>query len=237
VLPAQLEAELPALLPSLRALARRLLGNPDEAEDALQEALLRASAQLGRFRGESSLKTWLFSITTRVALDQLRQRRRWKTEAMVEACDDRGRTSVESRYADPATAFDVNEHIAFCLTCVGRTLEPEAHAAVVLREVLELPHADAAAAMEITESVFRHALAEGRAAMTAEFEGLCALVNKAGACYQCRALRDLAPAGQQGPPLPGAGLSFEERLRRARGATGRGDLDEYFFSTIRQLQR
>jgi RNA polymerase sigma-70 factor (ECF subfamily) len=236
VLPAQLEAELPALLPSLRALARRLLGNPDEAEDAVQEALLRASAHLARFRAESTLKTWLFSITTRVALDQLRQRRRWNTQAMVDACDERGRASVESRYAEPAAAFDVNEHIAFCLTCVGRTLEPEAHAALVLREVLELPHADAAAALEVTESVYRHALAEGRAAMEAEFEGLCALVKKEGACYQCRALRDLAPAGRRGPPLPGPGLSFEERLRRARGAAGRGDLDAYFFSTIRQLQ-
>src|SRR5262249_27125887 len=105
--------QLPECLPSLRALAGRMLGNRDDAEDVVQEALLHANRTLGSFRQDSSLKTWLFSITARLALDHLRARKRWSTQVMVDACDARGRGSVEAKYADPSIHFDVGQHVSF----------------------------------------------------------------------------------------------------------------------------
>jgi RNA polymerase sigma-70 factor, ECF subfamily len=57
----------------LRFLCRELLGNHDDAEDALQETFLRALRGLKSFRGEAQLKTWLTRIAIRVCLEQRRR--------------------------------------------------------------------------------------------------------------------------------------------------------------------
>ena len=61
-------------VPALLALARRLAG-PQWAEDLLQEVLIRAYRGLPGFRGESSLRTWLFRITSLLASEPFRWRR------------------------------------------------------------------------------------------------------------------------------------------------------------------
>ncbi|MBL9039154.1 MAG: RNA polymerase sigma factor [Archangium sp.] len=235
----EFEAQVPPHLPALRSLARRLVGNRDDADDIVQETLLRASRSLVRFRGESSLKTWLFSIASRVAIDHLRSTRRWDSQVMVDACDERGRDSVMAKYADPSVVFDVEQHIAFCFTCIGRSLDPEQHAALVLSEFFELKNDDAAGVLGLTEPQLRHALAQARAEMKAQYEGLCALVNKDGACYQCRVLREVAPPAQQGPALPATPLSFEARVSQVKAAGTAGvdqRLNDFFFAVTRQLQ-
>ena len=54
--------------------ALRVLGNAEEAEDALQDAFLKAYAHLGEFRGDSRFSTWLVRIATNAALTKMRQR-------------------------------------------------------------------------------------------------------------------------------------------------------------------
>lgn len=85
---------------------------------------------------------------------------------------------------DPGFAFDVREHIAFCFTCVGRSLPPEQQAAIVLREVFEYSNREAARIAGVTESVLRHHLSAGRKSMKETYDGLCALVGKQGMCRQ-----------------------------------------------------
>jgi RNA polymerase sigma-70 factor (ECF subfamily) len=238
---ATFEQQLPGHLPALRALTRRLIGHKDDADDVLQEALARAAKNLAAFRAESSLKTWLFSVTTNVALDHLRGRKRWDKQVMIDACDSSGRSSVEAKYGDPSMQFDVGQHIAFCFTCIGRSLDPAEHAALVLCEMFGMTNAEAAQVLDLTEPKLRHALSAGRDAMRTEYEGLCALVNKTGACYQCKALRELAPAAQKGPPLPAEPMPFEERIRRVREAAQARGVDErltdYFFAYTQHMQR
>lgn len=60
----------------LYRIARSVVRNDSEAEDIVQEAYVRAFAQLGDFRGESSLATWLSRIVINEALGRLRKRRR-----------------------------------------------------------------------------------------------------------------------------------------------------------------
>jgi RNA polymerase sigma-70 factor (ECF subfamily) len=59
----------------LRALAFRMLRDWDAAEDAVQDACVRALVAIDRFRGDASLATWLHRITTNVCLDEIRRRR------------------------------------------------------------------------------------------------------------------------------------------------------------------
>ncbi len=231
---AALDKALPAALPRLRALAFRLVGHPDEAEDVLQDALVRATKSIGGFRGESALETWLFSITTRVAIDHLQARRRFRSQIMVDACSDAGREAVLGIFEDASTAFDVHEHISFCFGCIGRTLDPEENAAIVLREVLSLSNQECADALGVSEPIFRHRLSAARQKMEREYEGLCALVNKEGPCHQCRTLREVAPEGRKGPPLPIFPLPFAERLRiTLDGEPGRGSPNPSGYALLR----
>jgi hypothetical protein len=55
----------------------------------------------------------------------------------------------------PAFTFDVGEHIAFCFTCVARSLSPEQEAAIILREVFEFSNLEAATMVGVSEPVLR----------------------------------------------------------------------------------
>ena len=60
----------------LHAHCYRMLGSGHDADDALQEALLRAWRGLGRFEGRSSLRSWLYTVATRTCLDAVSSRAR-----------------------------------------------------------------------------------------------------------------------------------------------------------------
>jgi RNA polymerase sigma-70 factor (ECF subfamily) len=60
----------------VRSLLYRLVGNDEDAEDLAQETFIRVYLHLKRFRGGSSLKTWILKIAANLALDQMRQRQR-----------------------------------------------------------------------------------------------------------------------------------------------------------------
>src|SRR5215510_6240719 len=82
----------------------RMLGSPDEADDAVQETYVRAWRNLDRFEQRSSLKTWLYTIATRVCLDALADRaRRVRPMELGPVCsvDDPLTTLPESRWLEP----------------------------------------------------------------------------------------------------------------------------------------
>ena len=209
-------------LTKVRGVVRRMVGHPEEVDDLVQQTLLNAHLGLGTFRGDSAVGTWLCAIGARLALDHLRTRKRWRERAQsvfAAACleSEALGTEVGAALNDPSFTYSVNEHIAYCFTCIGRTLDPEEHAALVLRDVLDLSTEQAAQALGVSRSVLKHHLASGRNRMQGSYEGLCALVSKQGACWQCSGLRQAAPEGSRGPEVP-ACLDWAERLRRIREA-------------------
>ena len=166
--------------------------NESDAEDLTQETLTRAIAKLDTFRHDATLRTWLLSIATRAAIDHLRHTKRWSVEAMqVSERTCHATPPMLARmaelYRDPEFEFefDARSHVAFCMSCVIRTRPPEEAAALLLREVYGLSTKEAARAVGVSDSVLRHRLAAARKAMREGFEGLCALVDKRGACRQC----------------------------------------------------
>src|SRR5206468_3338347 len=83
----------------------RMTASPQDAEDLLQDTLVRVLESLPSFRRESQFKTWLFGIATHVCLDHLRARKRWRLEAQLIGegeVDDKGHGEIMSVVTDPS---------------------------------------------------------------------------------------------------------------------------------------
>ena len=205
--------------PRIRAVLRRMIGNPDDVADVFQDALVKAWKSLPTFRGEARFATWLQTIAMRQAIDFLRGKKRYRAGVLVFAQQECERTGaaaeVMSIVASPDFSFDVNEHIACCFSCVSRSLTPELQSALVLREVYELTNDEAAKQLGITHSVLRHRVTEARTTMMDRYDRLCALVGKQGVCYQCEALRQGAHPERRGPDPRGV-LGAEDAPREEK---------------------
>lgn len=110
--------------------ALRLLGDPDEAEDAAQDAFLQAWRGLPRFRSGSSFATWLYRIVTNHCFNLLRTRR-WPAQLQ----EDHPATAD----TDPVEIVEARTTLAALQRALGR-LTPEQRAAFVLRHLEGCSH-------------------------------------------------------------------------------------------------
>jgi len=143
--------------PRLHALARRMLGEHHAAEDAVQDACLRALAALDRYRGDASMGTWLYRITANVCLDELRRRRRLVVQPEPEDGDHR---MVEVDFAE--TVLD-GGRVAAALATLPRNLR----AALVLTDVWGFNYADASAILGIPVGTLGSRLHRAKSSMRA----------------------------------------------------------------------
>lgn len=244
----QFEALLEPHRDLLRGYVYRLVGHPADAEDLIQEITVKAFERLESLRSTGAFRSWLFRIATSTCLDHLRKQARWRPYSQSYAeheCAESPelRAEVNATLTDPDFEYDAREHMAFCFTCVGRSLEPPQQAAIVLREILGFSNQEAADTLGVSESVLRHHLSAGRRSMEETYEGLCALVNKRGICRQCAGFRNNTPGPRRGPQLPvleNAASPWQARLDVVRGthfADGVAtSLHELIFERIRKLE-
>jgi RNA polymerase sigma-70 factor (ECF subfamily) len=180
--------------PQLKSYLYRLLTDRNDVEDLSQDTFVKAYDKLVAFKGESSLKTWVFQIATNLAYDLLRKRRRWAPEAQDKAkalamSDQAIADSFASvNHFSPYGRYDVKEHIDFCFTCISKTLSIEHQVAIILKDIYAFSRKEIAGIINKSEGVVKHLLFEGRRVMTDIFEQRCALINKNGVCHQCTEL-------------------------------------------------
>lgn len=218
---AAFDALVTAHRPALLRVARRFVGDADDTEDVVQDALLRAYQRIGQLRSLSRLAGWLKKIVVRASIDHLRTKKRWRADAQVHArthlhATPEGEAAITSRFASVEHRFDAREHIGFCFTCVARSLPADQQAALIVRDVLGYTSARAGRLLRVNEAKLRHTLVEARAAMQNHFDGLCGIVSKTGVCYQCAGLRDAARPAAQGPAVPSLGGDHAPRDERYR---------------------
>ncbi len=142
----------------LFAVVLRLVGDPDEAEDTVQEALLRAWRGIGRFRGNSAYSTWLCRIAINEANRSLEKgARRPQT---VDVSDERVQESP-SPDLGPARLAEYRE-LRAAIGAALSDLPPTYRTAVILRDVQGLSTREAADVAGIGEAAFKSRLHEGR---------------------------------------------------------------------------
>ncbi|RFU19893.1 sigma-70 family RNA polymerase sigma factor [Geodermatophilus marinus] len=164
----------------------RMLGSAFDADDAVQETMVRAWRGLAAFEGRSALRSWLYRIATNVCLDQLsgRQRRAlpmdlsgspWKpveaslsarrpAEAWVEPVLDR---RVVAEDADPAEQAVQRESVRLAFVAALQHLPPRQRAVLLLRDVLRWKADEVATLLETTVASVNSALQRARATLAA----------------------------------------------------------------------
>jgi RNA polymerase sigma-70 factor (ECF subfamily) len=141
----------------LRLHCLRILRSPHDAEDALQEALLRAWRSLHQFEGRGSMRAWLYRIATNASLDQLRRRPEVPTAA--EPADD-----IETR-----DDFERRESRRRLIAAAG-LLPPRQRAIFVLRDLFGLSGRETARLLDTTVASVNSGLQRARAALRLELE-------------------------------------------------------------------
>jgi RNA polymerase sigma-70 factor, ECF subfamily len=164
----------------LRAHCYRMLGSVQDAEDAVQNALLRAWRGLAGFEGRSSVRSWLYSIATNTALDVTRHSSRRELPVGFGPAGAPG-TLPESLAADPVwldpcpdswlpgvhaapdARYEQRESVELAFMVMLQQLPPLQRAVLVLRDVLGFPAADVSVQLGASVAAVNSALQRARA--------------------------------------------------------------------------
>jgi RNA polymerase sigma-70 factor (ECF subfamily) len=155
--------------PQALAVARRLLCNEQDAQDAVQEAFISAFTALPRFQGRSRLSTWLHRIVVNAALMKLRSRRARPEDPIEELLprflEDGHHAQRPAEWPEPADALlerkEVREHVR---SCIDRL--PESYRTVLLlRDIEELDTSETARLLGIAENSVKVRLHRARQAL------------------------------------------------------------------------
>jgi RNA polymerase sigma-70 factor (ECF subfamily) len=190
--PGELGPRLDGHRRELRSHCRRILGSGFEAEDAVQETLVRAWRSYDRFDGRSSLRSWLYRIATNVCLDMLRgpQRRARPMDlgpssagaeprpglALVGGVRDdmlaHGGSApvIGNPAADPADMVTSREAVRQAFVVALQSLPPRQRAVLILRDVLRWRTDEVAQLLGSTETSVKSALQRARTTLAGNAE-------------------------------------------------------------------
>ncbi|NNE72256.1 MAG: RNA polymerase sigma factor [Acidimicrobiales bacterium] len=139
------------------ALAQRLTGNAEDADDVAQETYLRAFRYLRRFRGDSQFSTWLYRITANCAATQVGRRRRHRHDVLA----DDSPVAQTDPHGDPALRADASalqDEVEAALATLPRKLRD----VVILREMYDLSHQAIGQRLGISETAAKVRLHRAR---------------------------------------------------------------------------
>ena len=168
--------------PALTGHCYRMLGSAFDADDAVQETMIRAWRSLDQFDGRASLKTWLYRIATNVCLDELKERGR-RARPIEEGSPSSGAPPMEAltqrpsaywiepildarvlpQEANPSELAMLKQSIRLAFVAALQNLTPKQRAVLLLMEVLECSAAEVAEFLETSVASVNSALQRARA--------------------------------------------------------------------------
>lgn len=169
----------------------RILGSLHEAEDMVQETLLRAWKKLGTYEGRASFRAWLYKIATNACLDALDRRRgrRLLPMELGPAADPHAPVAPPSTEfifleplpdewlgdessLDPEARYTQSESVSLAFLTALQALPPRQRAVLILRDVLDFSASETAEVLELTVPSVNSALHRARTSLSQRYHGL-----------------------------------------------------------------
>ena len=162
-------------VPRLLAVSRRMLGNEEDARDAVQDALLSAYRSIDRFEGHARISTWLHRIVVNAALMRLRTRRRKPEEPLdplLPVFREDGHHAQEiASWDEPADRLAEREETRRLVRDAIVSLPDAYREVLVLRDIEELDTADTARELGVTPNAVKIRLHRARQALRTKLDG------------------------------------------------------------------
>jgi RNA polymerase sigma factor (sigma-70 family) len=184
-------------------IAVRMLGHPQDAEDATQEILIKALTRLSSFEGRSRFRTWVYRIAVNHVLNM--KRGRLEPESLTFGCYAHGLDTIpDLGLADASTAgadvrLLVDEARLGCTSGMLLCLEREQRLVYILGDVFGVTDVVAAELLDTTRDNFRQRLARARRDLHNFMNDKCGLVDPANPCRCTKKTRGFIQAGYVDP--------------------------------------
>ncbi len=144
------------------ALALRMCGNPEDANDAAQEAFLSAWKGLPNFRGEANFSTWLYRLASNAAIDHMRKGKRQQEESSLD--NDDAPLSVPDQGPGPQEALEGRE-LREAVTAGLQALSEDHRKILILREYQELSYDEIADVLDMDLGTVKSRISRARQAL------------------------------------------------------------------------
>ena len=168
------EALVRTYTPRLLAVARRMLGNDEDARDVLQDAMLSAFKAIGRFQGHARLSTWLHRIVVNTALMKLRTRRRKPEEPLdpllPSFLDDGHLAGTVAAWQEPAELMAQRGELREIVREAVLSLPDGFREVLLLRDIEELDTNETAEVLNISPNAVKIRLHRARQALRTKLD-------------------------------------------------------------------
>ncbi|MBK7970898.1 MAG: RNA polymerase sigma factor [Bacteroidetes bacterium] len=189
--------EFEAARPQLKSYILRITASVEDTEDIVQDTFPKRH-KLRHFSSRKHCGRHVdFTNRIKYFKDNLRAKKRWP-ENVTDICREKALANPDYfpeianlMQSSTHAAFEIKEHITFCLTCISKSLPLEQHLCMLLKEVYDFKVSEIAEILQTTEAMIKYYLHTSRAKMVHIYEGRCALINKEGTCHQCSELNGI----------------------------------------------
>lgn len=141
------------------AVALRMCADREDAQDCLQEAMLRIYRSINGFKGQSSFATWVYRVTMNTCLDELRKKKN-KQNTSLDGLLDMGWSPVDEQASPEKRAID--SEVQKCLHAAIGELPEDMRAAVVLRDIQGFTYDEIAQMLDINVGTIKSRISRGR---------------------------------------------------------------------------
>ena len=141
------------------AVALRMCGNPEDAQDCLQEAMLRIYRSIAGFKGQASFSTWVYRITMNTCLDELRKRKN-RQNTSLDGLLDTGWSPVDG--GETPEGHALRQEVRGILMSIIQELPEDMRAAVVLRDIQGYSYDEISEILDANVGTIKSRISRGR---------------------------------------------------------------------------